>query len=330
MNNLPFVSIIIPSRNEEKHIRKCLDSVISNDYPKSNFEILIVDGLSQDNTRKIIKEYQNKYPFIKFFDNLKKFTCFAWNIGINNSKGEIIVLMSAHAVYDKNYISKSVKYLKKYNLDNVGGIRKTISENNIVSKAISFSLSHIFGAGNSYFKTGFKKPRSVDTVFGGCYKKEIFKKIGLFNENLFRSQDMEFNLRLKKNKGKIFLFPDIISYYYPKDNLKDFLIHNFKNGVWAIYPLKFVKTPLRLRHYIPLFFVLSLLSTIILGIFYSIFSWIFLFIIGLYFLATIYFSIEIVLKEKNIIFFLLTPLVFSIRHVGYGLGSIYGLIKIFF
>jgi len=329
MNNLPFVSIIIPCHNEEKYIRKCLDSVVSNDYPRNNIEVLVVDGLSEDKTREIIKSYQTKYPFIKILDNPKKFTSFAWNIGIKNAKGEVVVLMGAHTTYLKDYISKSVKYLKEYRADNVGGVLKTVPvENNILARAIAISLSHFFGAGGSYFRIGSKKPKSVDTVFGGCYKKEVFKKIGFFNENLLRSQDMEFNLRLKRAGGKILLAPDIVSYYYPKENLKDFFIHNFKDGIWAIYPLKFVKTPLRLRHYIPLIFVLSLLGTGLLGIFFPIFFWIFIFFLSLYFLSTLYSSAEITLKEKNILFLLLMPIVFANRHIGYGLGSMWGIIKL--
>jgi len=141
---------------------------------------------------------------------------------------------------------------------------------------------------------------------------------------------MEFNLRLKKAGGKILLVPDIIAYYYPKSNFKEFFVHNFKDGIWAIYPLKFVKIPLCLRHYIPFIFILSLLGTGLLGIFFPIFFWLFLFIFGSYFLVANYFSVKISTKEKDIRFLFLMPVAFACRHIGYGLGSIWGLIKIFF
>lgn len=328
--NLPIVSVIVPCYNEEKFIGKCLESILNQDYPKKKLEILVVDGISDDKTREIVKNYNKRYPFIKLLDNSKKFTPSAFNVGIKKSEGNIIILMGAHARYEKNYVSKCVKYLEKYKADNVGGILKTVSsENTIIAKIITLSISHPFGTGDSHFKIGSKKPKLVDTVFGGCYKKEIFDKIGFFNENLIRSQDMEFNLRLKRAGGKILLVPDIISYYYPKSNLKDFFIHNFKDGIWAIYPLKFVKIPLKLRHYIPFLFVSSLLGTGLLGIFIPIFFWLFLLILGSYFLVAIYFSIKLGVKEKDIKFSLLMPMVFACRHVGYGLGSIWGLIKLF-
>jgi len=321
-NNHSFVSIIIPCRNEEKYIAKCLNSIVRQDYlllcqgfggqAKDNLEVLVVDGMSEDRTREILGEYIGKYPFIRILDNPRKFTNFAWNIGVKKARGEIVILMGAHAGYKKDYISKCVKYLKEYNADNVGGAMKTLpSKNTLWAKAIAFCLSSFFGAGGSWFRTGAKKPRWVDTVFGGCYKREVFNRIGLFNENLLRSEDMEFNLRLKKAGGKILLVPDIVSYYYPKSNLKDFFRHNFEDGIWAILPLKFVKTPLKLRHYIPLIFVLTLPLSV----------W-------PYIPISSFFSLKIAIREKDIKLFFVMPLVFFSRHFAYGLGSIWGLIKI--
>lgn len=307
------LSIIIPCRNEEKFIGKCLDSIIAQNYPKEKLEVLVIDGMSKDRTREIIKNYSQKYSFISLLDNPKKFIPSALNIGVKNSNGEIIIRMDSHAVYDKDYVSKCLEYLEKYKADNVGGGIKTIPfKNTIIAKSIALSLSHPFGVGGSHFRMGSKKIRRVDTIFGGCYKKEIFKKIGLFNENLIGgSEDMEFNLRLKRAGGKILLVPDIISYYYPKSNLKDFFLHNFRDGVWAIYPLKFVKMPLRLRHYIPLVFVLTLPLNI----------W-------LYIPVVFYFSLRIALKENDLRYYFIMSIVFAARHIGYGLGSVWGIIKL--
>ena len=335
MNNyisqdLPLVSVIIPCRNEEKYIGKCLASILNQDYPKDKVEILVVDGMSEDKTREIVKNYSEKYSFIKLLDNPRKFTNFAFNTGIKEAKGEIIMIMGAHAGYEKDYILKCLKYLQEYNADNVGGVMKTLpAKDTIIAKAIAIVLSHPFGAGGSYFRIGVKTPKWVDTVFGGCYRREIFDRVGLFNENLAKTQDMEFNIRLKRAGGKILLVPEIVAYYYPKSNLKDFFLHNFEDGIWAIYPLKFVKIPLKLRHYIPLIFTSSLLGTGILGIFFPIFFWLFLFIISLYLLANVYFSSKTVLREKDFKYFFIMPVVFATRHIGYGLGSIWGLIKLF-
>ena len=326
-NNFSFVSIIIPCRNEEKFISKCLDSIIANDYPKDKLEILVVDGMSEDRTREIIEKLKakNEKLKIKVLDNPKKFTPFALNIGIKEAKGEIIIRLDAHATYIKDYILKCIKYLKEYNADNVGGVWKIMPrENTLINKAIVFASSSFFGAGNAYYRMGYSgKAKWVDTVFCGCYRREVFDKIGLFNKNLAKSQDMEFNIRLRKVGGKILLVPDIVSYYYPKSNLKDFFLHNIKDGIWAIYPLKFAKVPLKLRHYIPLIFVSGLLGTGLLGIFFPIFFWLFLFIIGVYFLVSIYSSFKIMIGEKDFRYFFLMPIAFACRHIGYGLGSLW-------
>ena len=329
-DNQPLVSIIIPCRNEEKYIGKCLDSILSQDYPKERLEVLVVDGMSEDKTRETIKNFQFSNPNfqLRLLDNPKKFTNFAFNMGIKESKGEIIMLMGAHAGYEKDYISKCVKYLKEYNVDNVGGMMITLpAKNTLVAKVIAISLSSRFGAASD-FRVGSNTVKEVDTVFGGCYKREVFEKIGLFNENLKRSQDMEFNLRLKKAGGKILLAPDIISYYYPKSNLKDFFVHNFEDGVWITYPLKFRIKAFCWRHLMPLIFVSSLIGTIILGTFTPIFFWLFLTIIVMYLLTNIYFSMKIAAKQKDIRYLFLIPVAFATRHIGYGLGSVWGLIKL--
>ena len=312
MNDFPFVSIIIPCRNEEKYIGKCLDSVISQDFPKENLEVLAVNGASADKTKEIVQSYAAKYPFIKLLENPKKYTSFGLNIGLKASRGAVILRMDSHAGYEKDYISKCVKYLKEYDADNVGGVMKTLpSKKTIFARAIAISLSHPFGAGGSYFRTGSAKPRWVDTVFGGCYKREVFNKIGLFNENLLRSQDMEFNLRLKKAGGKILLVPDIINHYYPKSNPIDFLKHNFSDGIWAIYPLKFGANFLSFRHFIPLIFVLTLPV-----------------IVWPYLVLSLLFSLIISIKNKDARLFFVMPVVFGIRHLAYGAGSLRGLVKL--
>jgi len=327
----PFVSIVIPCRNEEKFIEKCLNSIFVQDYPKNRMEILVVNGISEDKTKQIVINISHKNPIVKLLENPKKITSAAFNIGIKKSKGNFIIIMGAHSNYKNNYISKCIDTSVKNKADNVGGIWKIMAtKNTIINKSIVFASSSIFGAGNAYYRRGYlKKIIEVDTVFGGCYQKKIFEKIGLFNEKLIRSQDMEFNLRLKKAGGKIILNPEIVSYYYPKSTLKKFFKHNFIDGIWAIYPLKFVKIPLKIRHYMPLFFVLSLLITGLLGIFNYLFLWLFLSIIAFYVLLSLYFSINIAYDKKKLRYLSLMPITFACRHFGYGLGSLWGLITIF-
>ncbi len=320
------VSIIIPCRNEEKFIERCLNSIIFQDYPKDKMEVLVIDGASQDETRKIISE---KFPSVKILNNSNKFTPFGLNIGIKEAQGKFIVRMDAHAEYPPDYISKCVKFSEGSGADNVGGLIKTLpAKNTMAALAIAKVLSHRFGAAGSYFRTGVLKARFVDTVFGGCYKKEVFEKLGYFNEKLRRSQDIEFNKRLKKAGGKILLQPEISATYYPQARLSDFFKHNFEDGVWAIYPLKFGVRIFSFRHLIPLFFVLGMLGSLILGLFFFWAKITFILIFGLYLLLNLFFSFSIVFKE-GLNYLIYLPLAFFSRHFGYGLGSLWGFVKIF-
>jgi len=310
-------SIIIPCRNEEKFIGKCLDSIVMQDYPKDKLEILVVDGMSDDGTKQIVNSYAKNYPFVRVLDNPRRITPCAFNIGIRNSKGDTIILMGSHSTYKSDYISKCIKYLFEYNADNVGGVIVTLPRNDtLLGKAIAITLSHRFGVGGSAFRTGCKEPKLVDTVFGGCYRREVFNKIGLFNEKLASSQDMEFNQRLRKAGGKILLVPEIVSYYYARSDLASFCRNNFRNGFWAIYPLKFVKLHFSLRHYVPLIFVASLIVTGISGIFVPFFGWLFFLIIALYLLIVFYFSVKITKRERNLWYLFVIPAIFAMLHMG--------------
>jgi glycosyltransferase involved in cell wall biosynthesis len=332
---LPFVTAIVPCRNEEKFIGQTLDSIISNDYPKDSLEILIVDGESSDKTVEIAEKYVKAFSFIKIIDNPKKITPAALNLGIKNSKGEIIIKMDAHSGYQSDYISKCVKYLTEWEKEgawNVGGILKTVpSGKTLVARAIAMSLSSKFGAGSSLFRTGaIEKPVWADTVAFGCYRKETLEKIGRFDERMEKIEDFELNARLRKAGGKILLAPDIVAFYYPSsENFSGFFKHNFTDGFWTTYPIKFGFHSFSLRHLIPLAFVSSLLFTLILGQFIFLGRLIFDLIFLAYMAVSLFFSFLIALKNGWKYFFIM-PMVFIIRHVGYGLGSIFGFLKLYY
>lgn len=323
------VSVIIPCRNEKNFIGKCLDSLIKQDYPKEDLEILIIDGDSEDETRNIVEKYSEKYPFIKLLNNPNKYTPFGLNIGIKESTGEIIVRMDAHAGYNPDYISKCVRILRESGADNVGGVIKTLpSKNTIWAKSIAMVLSHRFGAGSSYFRTGTDKSRYVDTIFGGCYRKSIFEKIGMFNEKLIRGQDIELNKRLKKAGGKILLTPDIIATYFPQSTFLGFLKHNFVDGFWTTYPFKFNVKIFGPRHLLPLVFVSSIIIGIILSDFFLGKLILFL-VLGSYIMMNLFFALEISAKQGSN-YFLFLFVTFMNRHFAYGVGSIWGLIVVLF
>lgn len=322
-----FVSIILPERNEANHICECIESIIAQTYPRDSLEVLIVDGMSTDGTKQILKRYCNKYPFIRLLDNTKKIVPRALNMGIKAAKGDIILRMDAHTHYHKDYVLKCVEALKKTGAANVGGPIVTLpGSDTLVAKAISLATSNSFGVGNSKFRTA-DKAQYVDTLAFGAFRRQIFEKVGLFNEKLGRNQDIEFNSRIVRGGGKIYLSPEIKSYYYNQSTLKGLWRQNSRNGMWNIFTLSVNKHALSLRHLIPLFFTLSLLCCLPLSIISSLFLLIFSFIVSVYLITSMAVSLKIALKEGYKMIGAL-PIAFAVLHFSYGFGCLWGLIRL--
>lgn len=325
MTKLPFISIIIPCRNEEKFIGKCLDSIIGQDFSNENMEILVVDGMSDDRTRDIIANYAKQFSFIKQLENPNKIVPTAMNIGILKSKGKIIIRMDAHNTYEKDYISKCIKYMKEYDADNVGGIWITLPSNkSLLAKSIALALSNPFGVGNAHFRIGSKEPRYVDTVPFGCYRKEVFEENGLFDEDLIRNQDDEFNLRLIRNGGKILLVPDIVSYYYARDSLSKLWQMYYQYGYFKPLVTHKIGAILTWRQLIPSLFLCSLMFTFVLSFFSYYFMRIFLLIIASYIATNLIFSFAIAI-EKSLKLLAFLPITFATLHFSYALGYLKGI-----
>lgn len=328
---MPRVSIIIPCRNEELFIRECLDSLLAQTYPSRKVEIIVVDGQSEDTTRAIVQGYQKNHPFITLINNVKKVIPSGMNNGIKAAKGEIIMKIDAHSTYPPDYVSRCVEALDRHNADNVGGIIITKPANRTLrARAIALCLSHWFGVGSSPFRKGetAERPKEVDTVAFGCYPKNVFKKVGLYNEHLIRSSDMELNMRVRDKGGKILLIPNIFAYYYASATFSSFLRHNVADGIWAIYPIKFIKRFLLPRHLIPFLFIFAILSLAITSFLSPAFFPLLLTLLLTYIIVAFIASFEIALREKSISLFFLTTVAFLIRHVGYGVGSFVGIAKL--
>jgi GT2 family glycosyltransferase len=292
-------------------------------------EIILVDGMSRDRTREIIKTFQNTYHFIRLIDNYKKIAPVAMNLGIKASSGEYIFILSAHATYDKNYFTKLIENIQRLNVDCVGGVLQTeVKNKNLKSNAIKEILMHPFGVGNATFRTGGKVEQEVDTVAFGCYTKETFKKYGLFDERLIRNQDIELNKRIINGGGRIYLVPDVTATYYARENFTQLAKNNFANGKWNILTAFYAKTlnSLSLRHFVPLIFILSLLFPLLLSFIDIKFLWITLLSLSSYLALVIMISLKSI-NDKNSFFYLIMS--FLTLHISYGMGSLMGIFSLF-
>lgn len=321
------LSIIIPCLNEEKYIEKCINSILLNDYPKENYEIIVVDGGSTDRTLKILNKIQlSKINVpIKVFHNPKKIPPSAMNIGIKHSEGELIMRLDSHAYYPSNYISELVKWKNKLNAGNVGAPTKTEVLNvTKTSIAIKKVLSHRFGLGGGLFRLGADEVSEVDTVPFGCYSKKTLIECGKYDERLKRNQDIELNKRFISKGKKVYLIPYTFCVYYAREKWGKLAKNNFENGKWNLITTYYTKTfsSLSIRHFIPLIFFLSLVIPVLLSIFF--FPFIFISLISLTVYLVVVFYITSKVNKKNTSF-LHVFWTFIVLHLSYGIGSFLGL-----
>jgi glycosyltransferase involved in cell wall biosynthesis len=248
----PFVSIIIPCRNEEGYIASCLDSILASAYPRHRLEILVADGRSTDGTRTILVRYAAMHSSITLLDNPSGTTPAGLNLAIGAASGEIVIRMDAHVLYPGDYIPKLVAALDECEADNVGGVLETVpGEDNPTARAIALGLSHRFGVGNSYFRTGVRERREVDTVPFGCYRRETFDRIGMFDEDLIRNQDDEFNFRLISRGGRVVLLPDVVCRYFARRSLTQLARMYYQYGYFKPLVARKVGRVMTVRQLIP-------------------------------------------------------------------------------
>lgn len=256
----PAVSVILPIRNEGKSIASCVQSLLQQDYPPELVEILIVDGMSEDDTRAILKKIIQEVPgrIIRVLDNPKKVVSPALNIGIRSAIADVVIRMDGHTGADKTYISCCVKALLETGAANVGGVIRYVG-NSQFGQAVALAQSHVLGAGNAKFHYA-KTPGFVDTVFMGAFNKEIFSRVGLFDESMIRNQDYEMNIRIRKTGEKIYLDPAIISNYTSRDTPFTLWKQYFEYGWWKVETLRRHPESLLWRQFVPVLFVASFLG----------------------------------------------------------------------
>lgn len=292
-------------------------------------EILVVDGLSDDKTAEIVRFYAEKHDHIHHLSNPFKVVPFALNQAIRISKGEIILRMDAHSVYPEDYISSLVAGLSTYNCDNTGGVWITEPANDsLKALAIAESTSHPFGIGNAHYRLDNQSPKKVDTVPFGCYRKEIFNRIGLFDEELVRNQDDEFNARLIKNGGSIYLLPQVKIRYFARESFKKTSKMFYQYGLYKPLVNLKVGKPATLRQFAPPLFTFFLITFILLGLFNPFYFLVLAGGSGLYLLVDLLVSTQLMLtKSRPLLIFPFLLLVFPVIHISYGAGYLSGIVR---
>ncbi len=317
----PFISVILPIRNEENTITSVLDSLLAQDYNFDKIEMIICDGDSDDRTVQIVKKFSDQDSRIKIINNINKIVSCGFNLGLNEAKGDIIIRIDGHVEISSNYISRCVELLETKNVDIVGGCIVTKSIGN-VGKSIAIAQSSFFGVGGVKFRS--KKcniSTYVNTLAFGAHKREIFSDIGGYDQDMVCNQDDEFNYRAIQYGKKIWMDHSIKTIYYSRSNYSQLFKQYFNYGFFKVRGFQKRKKIFSIRHLIPSTFIITLIVNLLLGTYLQQ-MWVFCSVFFPYLFINVVSSI---ISSPKVIHFPLIFISFCILHFGYGLGFIWGM-----
>jgi succinoglycan biosynthesis protein ExoA len=248
-------------RNEARSIATSLAAVLAQHYPSDRFEVIVADGMSDDGTRATIDAAVDASgrdaPSVTIIDNPGRVVATGLNAAIAKAQGDLIVRVDGHCEVQNDYVATCVRLLEETGADNVGGIT-TAYGTGVLQRAIALGMSSPFGVGNARFRYA-SKPGWVDTVFPGAWRREVFERIGGFDEELVRNQDDELNFRLVQAGGRIWLDPSMRVRYEPRASLSGLARQYFDYGFHKVRVIQKRRGIASLRHVIPPTFVVSLL-----------------------------------------------------------------------
>jgi glycosyltransferase involved in cell wall biosynthesis len=320
----PRVTVIMPCRNERAHIRQSLASVLASDLPPADMEVLVVDGASTDGTADLVREIARSEPRVRLLENPARIVPTALNRAIREAAGDVIVRLDAHNEYPPEYIPRLVGWLERTGADNVGGAWVTRpGAPTPVAQGIARALSHPFGIGNAKYRLGVGDPVRVDTVPFGCYRRDVFDRIGLFDEELVRNQDDEFNLRLIRAGGTVLLVPDVVSYYHARASFRQLARMYYQYGYYKPLVIRKVGAVMTARQLAPAALILGLLVLVAGSIAWTALRPLLGVAVSLYLVAA---AVAAAHAAKGMGWRTAASsfLAFPILHFGYGIGFLWG------
>ena len=323
---LPFVSVIVPVRNEERRIGGCLRSLAAQDYPVDRFEVLVVDGGSTDGTRRVAEEVARETGLsLRLLSNPGRSTPRGLNVGIAQARGEVIVRVDAHAEVGTDFLSESVSALAESGADVVGGPINSVGDG-LLGGAIALAMSSPFGVGNAAFRYS-REEQYTDTVPFPSYRRSVFERLGAFAEDLEWGEDDELHYRLGDAGGRILLTPRISSTYFTRPSLAALARQYFRYGRVKVEVLRRHRRRTRVRQLVPGAFVLALAVTGALATMRGRFVLPLAVVAGAYGLASLAASLRAA-GGANRRYLPVLPVAFGCLHLSYGLGFLAGLARV--
>lgn len=320
MENGRKVSVLVPCRNEVHAIERCISNVFSFDPPPGGFEVIVIDGMSNDGTREILFRLKSQLSDLVVIDNPGKIVPRAMNLGIRQAKGEYIVRADARCIHPRNYLCDLVELSERTGADNVGGVLVPEFGNTYTQQAVALAYKSRIAMGGALRDRG-DFIGETDTVYGGCFKRKRLLEVGMYDEAMVRNQDDELSFRLRERGGKIIQDGRIKVRYYPRNSFWHLFKQFMQYGYWKVSVIKKHPQQASLRHFLPSALVLIFLTLALLIPFtlYGLYG--FLIFSGCYVLAVGLFSFRSAAKQS---WRLLPGVIFAVFlvHISFGTGFI--------
>jgi len=323
-DHAPSVSVIMPVRQEASSISRSLEAVLAQDYPKDQLEIVVADGRSTDGTREIVRALQQRHANFVLVDNPGLIVSTGLNAALCRARGEIIVRVDGHTEIAPDYVRQCVAALGRSGADNVGG-RMRATGIGAFGEAVAVGTSSLFGVGNARFHYS-ENEEWVDTVYMGAWRREVFTRLGLFDEELVRDQDDEFNYRLSERGGRILLSPAIRSRYTARSTPPSLWRQYFQYGYWKVRVMQKHPRQMRIRQFIPAAFVISCVLAVVASLVSRAGIALLALVLVPYIIANVVASI-VVARRRGWQCLSRLPMVFAILHSAYGAGFVTGFIR---
>ena len=329
------ISVCIVAYNEENNLSDILSDILAQTYLKKNTELVLVDNASADATYEVLRRFRDEhigeYLDIKVEKNTDSNLPSGLNVGLRVYTGEVFVRVDAHASLAPDFlerVSVCLEGSEEYGREDVcGGQRPVycIRDDGIGTLLISAESSK-FGAGAASYR-GELSRSYVDSIFHAAYRREVIDRVGEFNCELRRTEDNEYNYRVRRAGYRICFDPSIRSSQQVRPTFKKMLKQKYQNGYWIGYTLGVCPGCVGTFHLVPFAFVSAAVVTTLMAAFglwwFSALMW------SAYALCNILFSVKAVLDTKRPhAALLLLPFVFLLIHVFYGVGTARGLLRL--
>lgn len=316
------VTVVVPVRNEAKFIAGTLDQLLDQELAGIELEILVVDGQSTDTTRNIVRDFEGRYPNIRLLENPQRLSSAARNLAIEQMQGDYLIVVDGHCeISSRRYFQDLIAAFEVSGADCLGRPQPLdVTDATPLQKAIAAARSSRLGHHPESFiysdEPQFVPAKSVAVA----YRREVFDKVGSFDETFDAHEDGEFNLRCDRAGLSCYLAPKIAVKYFPRTSLPALFKQMFRYGQGRVRLARKHSGMWGLGSLVPALLVLFLVVGGIAALLvphvwvpYSVG-------LGVYLLALFSSGIAIAIKECHFGLLFRVPIVLATVHLGAGCG----------